>query len=82
MKRSNQNVPHFGAHFASHTLTPSAGNCLSQKYCSITYRNIDSAVAVIGAVAVILQLFPSYVTIKRGLGCGLKMDALKMGEDQ
>lgn len=32
--------------------------------------NIDSAVPIIGDVAVILQLFPSYVTIKHGLGYG------------
>lgn len=32
------------------------------------YMNIDSAVPIIGDVAVILQLFPSSVTIKHGLG--------------
>lgn len=35
------------------------------------YMNIDSAVPIIGDVAVILQLFPSSVTIKHGLGYGV-----------
>lgn len=35
------------------------------------YMNIDSAVPIMGDVAVILQLFPSSVTIKHGLGYGV-----------
>lgn len=59
--------PTLGAHFVSHTSTPSAANCLSPKYSSIISVNIDSA-------AVILALLPSRVAVKHESGLNAAQD--------